>query len=207
MKRRFYFPILAAAALIVAGCGNSQQGDNENIDKKAMDNRDFIQLATDRYSVRSFASTPVEQEKIDLILRAGQIAPTAVNSQPQKIYVARTPEVIAKLNEVSPCLYGAPQCFVFCYNDATVIKRGENGNYGDIDVTIVLTHMMLEAEELGLGTCIVGYYDAAKLANALQLPEGIHPVLLMPFGYASEDAKPSDRHTSYRPLNETVEYL
>lgn len=191
---------LAAAALCLAACNNPQTKND------TMNDRDFIQMATDRYSVRSFASTPVEQEKIDLILRAGQIAPTAVNSQPQKIYVAQSPEVIAKLNEVSPCLYGAPQCFVFCYNDDTVIPRGQ-GNYGDIDVTIVLTHMMLEAEELGLGTCIVGYYDAAKLQEVLQLPANIHPVLLMPFGYAADDAKPSDKHSSYRPLEETVDYL
>lgn len=171
-----------------------------------MENRDFIQLATDRYSVRSFTSTPVEQEKIDKILRAGQIAPTAVNSQPQKIYVARSADVIAKLNDVSPCLYGAPQCFVFCYNDDNVVQRGA-GNYGDIDVTIVLTHMMLEAENLGIGTCIVGYFDAARLQESLQLPANVHPVLLMPFGYPSADSKPSDNHTSYRPLEETVEYL
>ena len=203
MKHRLF--TLAAASLLFAACGNPQQ-EAATSDSNTMKDRDFIQLATDRYSVRSFASIPVEQDKIDLILRAGQIAPTAVNSQPQKIYVAQTPEVIAKLNEVSPCLYGAPQCFVFCYNDENVIKRGE-GNYGDIDVTIVLTHMMLEAENLGLGTCIVGRYDTAKLVESLQLPAGIHPVLLMPFGYPADDAKPSDKHTSYRPLEETVEYL
>lgn len=187
---------LAAAVL---ACGCTQKG-------KTM-NTDFLQLATDRYSVRSFSSTPVEQDVIDLILRAGQVAPTAVNSQPQKIYVVRSAANMEKLNTLSPCMYGAPQCFVFCYRDETVISRGKNGNYGDIDVTIVLTHMMLEAANLGVGTCPVGYFDAEKLKAELALPEGEHPVLLMPFGYASPDAKPSDRHSSYRPLSETVDYL
>lgn len=168
--------------------------------------KDFLQLATDRYSVRNFSDTPVEQEVIDKILRAGQVAPTAVNSQPQKIYVVQTPELIAKLNEVSPCLYGAPQCFVFCYDDATVRKRGADSNYGEIDVTIVLTQMMLEAANLGVGTCAVGYYDEAKLIEALEIPSTIHPILMMPFGYATEGSEPSPKHSEYRPLEETVIY-
>lgn len=170
-------------------------------------NKDFMSLATGRYSVRKFAGTPVEQEKIDRIIEAGRVAPTAINSQPQKIYVAKSPEAMEILRKVSPCMYGAPQCFVFCYNDDTVCKRGENDNYGDIDVTIVLTHMALQATELGIGTCIVGYFDPVTLASELKLPAGIHPVLLMPFGYAAEDAAPSPRHTDYRPIEETIEYI
>lgn len=188
--------VLAVAALMACSCAQTS---------KVM-TKDFLDLATERYSVRSFAKTPVEQEKIDKILRAGQVAPTAVNSQPQMIYVVTSEEGIAKLNAVSPCLYGAPSCFIFCYNDNTVCKRGAEDNYGDIDVTIVLTHMMLEAANLGIGTVPVGYYDEAKLVEAFQLPANIHPILIMPFGYASKDAKPSDRHSSYRPLEETVEY-
>lgn len=188
---------LAVMLLLAASCAST---NNQPMTK------DFMTLATERYSVRKFSDKPVEQEKIDKILQAGKIAPTAVNSQPQKIYVATTPESIAALNTVSPCLYGAPQCFVFCYNDETVCKRGENGTYGEIDVTIVLTHMMLQAQELGIGTCIVGYFDAQKIKEVLDIPESIHPILIMPFGYAAPDAKPSPRHTEYRPLEETVEY-
>lgn len=187
-------------AAVVLVCGCAQKNSKEM-------NMDFIKLATDRYSVRSFSSTPVGREAVDLILRAGQVAPTAVNSQPQKIYVARSAEVMEKLNNLSPCIYGAPQCFIFCYSDDTVIPRGKDGNYGEIDVTIVLTHMMLEAASLGIGTCPVGYFDVGKLKAELGLPENEHPVLLMPFGYASPEAAPSERHTSYRPLEETVSYL
>lgn len=196
MKRVLF--ILSAAVLCAVSCCQSAP--------QASEGRTFLQLATDRYSVRSFDSKPVSQEDIDLILRAGQVAPTAVNSQPQKIYVVKSPEVISKLAEATPCLYGAPQCFVFCYNDDTVCQRGDKGNYGDIDVTIVLTHMTLQTAELGLGSCIVGYYDEAKLCEVLELPANIHPVLVMPFGYPAADAAPSESHTSYRDLSETVEY-
>lgn len=189
--------IAIAAAVLVCGCAQTT---------KTM-STDFLQLATERYSVRSFSSTPVEQDVIDLILRAGQVAPTAVNSQPQKIYVVRSAANMEKLNSLSPCIYGAPQCFIFCFSDDTVVPRGKNGNYGEIDVTIVLTHMMLEAANLGVGTCPVGYFDQEKLKAEFGLAESEHPILIMPFGYASTDSQPSDRHSSYRPLTETVEYL
>lgn len=195
----YYLLFVAASALLLSSCGRNPQTENMT--------KDFLELAAERYSVRSFDSTPVDQSIIDKIIHAGQIAPTAVNSQPQMVYVVKSEDVMARLNEVSPCIYGAPQCFVFCYNDENVAGRGASGNYGDIDVTIVLTHMMLEAQNLGVGTCIVGYYDPEKLVEALQLPENIHPVLLMPFGYPSEMSEPSSNHSSYRDLSETVKYL
>lgn len=192
--------IFAAALLALSLCGCSQKTENTAM------TRDFLQLAKDRYSVRSFSDEPVSQDIIDKIIEAGKVAPTAVNSQPQMIYVVKSAEGMEKMNQLSGCIYGAPQAFIFCYNDDTVCKRG-NGNYGEIDVTIVLTHMMLEAENLGIGTCCVGMFEPAELSAAFNLPSNIHPILIMPFGYASDKAAPSPRHTEYRPLEETVAYL
>lgn len=188
---------LTAALLCTVGCKQT------NSEMK----KDFLQLASERYSVRSFDSTAVNRDLIDKILEAGRLAPTAVNSQPQKIYLVQSPEAMAKMRIVSPCMYGAPHCFVLCYDDARVCRRGENGNYGDIDVTIVLTHMVLEAANLGIGTCIVGYFDPAKLAAELELPKNIHPVLLLPFGYPAAGCTPAERHGDRRELSETVECL
>lgn len=167
----------------------------------------FLGLVADRYSVRKFDSAAVEQEKTDLILKAGQLAPTAVNAQPQKIYVVRTPEMMKALNEVSPCIYGAPQCFVICYDANVAAHKGENGSWGEVDATIVTTHMMLEAANLGIGTCLVGYFDPQALSRALNLPEDIVPVLMMPYGYAAEDCEPSPKHTDRKAIEETVSYL
>ena len=194
------FLVIAIAVLLAASCGQPQPAQESELMSK-----DFLTLAAERYSVRHFTDQVVEQEKIDKIIEAGKIAPTAVNSQPQMVYVVKSPEAVAKLNRVSPCIYGAPQVFVFCYNDQNVCPRGE-GNYGDIDVTIVLTHMMLEAANLGVGTCIVGYFDQQQLIDALELPSNMHPVLIMPFGYAADDAVPSPRHSEFRDLSETVAY-
>lgn len=195
MKKNIVYAVLL---ILMAGCA-ANNTDNMN--------KDFLTLATERYSVRSFADTPVAQDTIDLILKAGQVAPTAINSQPQKIYVVKSPEAMARMRTLTPCTYGAPQCFIFCYNDDTVCRRGENGNYGEIDVTIVLTHMMLQAAELGIGTCPVGYFNPEELKKEMGLPSNVHPILLMPFGYAAADAAPSPRHSEYRPLTETVDYL
>ncbi len=195
MKRIIIF--LTAALLCTVGCKQT------NSEMK----KDFLQLASERYSVRNFDSTAVNRDLIDKILEAGRLAPTAVNSQPQKIYLVQSPEAMAKMRIVSPCMYGAPHCFVLCYDDARVCRRGENGNYGDIDVTIVLTHMVLEAANLGIGTCIVGYFGPARLSAELELPENIHPVLLLPFGYPAAGCTPAERHGDRRELSESVECL
>ncbi len=167
---------------------------------------DFLALAADRYSVRKFDSTVVDSAVVEKILKAGQLAPTAVNAQPQKIYVVESGEMMQKMNEVSPCIYGAPHCFVVCYDKNVAAHRGENGSYGEIDATIVITHMMLEAADLGIGTCLVGYFNPQALSAALELPENVVPVLVMPFGYAAKDCEPSPKHTDRKSLEEIVEY-
>lgn len=189
--------IIAAAVLMLsaASCGTRTEQSAS---------KDFLDLAKERYSVRKFTDTPVEQEKIDLIIEAGKVAPTAVNSQPQMIYLLQSKEAMEIANRLSPCIYGAPQAFLMCYDDNRVCKR-DDGNYGDIDCSIVLTHMMLEAYNLGIGTCLVGRFNPDEAVSELGLPENIHPVLLMPFGYAADDAVPSPRHSEYRAMEEMFE--
>lgn len=201
MKRLFITVLAVLTLLSAVGCCNGQQ------EKSGPMGTDFMDLAAGRYSVRHFSDTKVEKETVDRILEAGRLAPTAVNSQPQKIYVLSSDEAVATANRLSPCIYGAPQVFLVCYDDTRVCGRGEGDNYGDIDCTIVLTHMMLEAWNLGVGTCIVGMFNQTEAAEALNLPDNIHPVLLMPFGYPAEDAAPSAKHSEYRPIEETTEFL
>ena len=204
--KKYTLLLLMALALPLCAC-NGQKKDQKNEQTvETTVKKDFMDIAAERYSVRHFSSQAVEQEKIDLILEAGKLAPTAVNSQPQMIYVLRSEDAVAKANQFSPCMYGAPHAFLFCYDDNRVCRRGENGNFGEIDVTIVLTHMMLEAWNLGIGTCCVGAFRQDEAKALLGLPDNIHPILLMPFGYPADDAKPSDRHKAYRNMNEMVEY-
>lgn len=199
MKKTLFTMLAAAVVYTFSGCGECKQ-TNETMSK------DFMELAAGRYSVRHFSDKPVEQEVIDKIIEAGSLAPTAINSQPQKIYVLKSAESMEIANKLSPCMYGAPQTFLICYDDDRVCPRGENDNYGNIDCSIVLTHMMLEAWNLGIGTCMVGMFNPEETVRALDLPSNIHPVLMMPFGYPTDDSTPSPRHSEFRPVEEIVEY-
>ncbi len=197
--RKTLLSLLSAAMIVMTGgCCNTNSQNNTQM------NADFLELAAGRYSVRRFSDKPVEQDVIDKIMEAGKLAPTAVNSQPQMIYLLQSKEAMEIANRLSPCIYGAPQAFLMCYDDNRVCKRDE-GNYGDIDCSIVLTHMMLEAYNLGVGTCLVGRFNPDESVSELGLPENMHPVLLMPFGYAAEDAVPSPRHSEYRAMEEMFE--
>lgn len=80
----------------------------------------FFELARDRYSERNFDSRPVEQEKIDKILEAGRIVPTACNYQPQRFYVLKSEQALATAKTVTPFTYKAPLMILVCYDINTV---------------------------------------------------------------------------------------
>lgn len=167
---------------------------------------DFMELAKARYSVRSFKNTPVEEEKIAKILEAAKIAPTAKNAQPQKIFVLKTPGAIAKINDHCRCIYGAPLVFAIGYDEERVFGISDERVYGfgEIDSSIVTTHMMLEAAELGLGSCWVGLFNDKEVRAALEIRDGIRITALLPVGYAADDCVPADRHDIFRPDEEMV---
>ena len=76
----------------------------------------FETLIRERYSVRDYKDTPIEDEKLAKILEAGRIAPTAGNRQPQRIYVLKSPEALAKIREHTPCAFNAPVVLIVAYN-------------------------------------------------------------------------------------------
>ncbi len=168
----------------------------------------FIELAQQRYSVRKFSDKPVEDDKLERVLQAGRLAPTAKNIQPQRIYVAKSPQALEKLNKCSPCIFGAPVALIVCYDESVSwVRSRDNKNYGEVDAAIVATHMILQARELGLGTVLVGVFDAEELRRAFNLPENLVPSLLIPLGYAAADAAPAPMHEQRKPLAETVIYV
>ena len=169
----------------------------------------FLELASTRYSVRAYKADPIPQETLDTILQAGRIAPTACNYQPQKIFVVQNPELRAKLAECSPCTFDAPTILVVCYDkDREAESRMMPGyTFGEMDSTIVCTHMMLQAWELGIGTCWVGLFNDDAVSKALDLPENLQVAALLPMGYPADGSKPSVKHSDIRPAEETIVYL
>ncbi|MDR1409133.1 MAG: nitroreductase family protein [Oscillospiraceae bacterium] len=119
----------------------------------------FNELANARYSVRSFKLHPIGDEKIAAILEAGRIAPTACNYQPQRIKVI-TGGDLEKVDACSPCRFGAPTVLLVCYDKNISAKRSsfDNKELGEIDVSIVTTHLMFAAHEQGLGSCWVAHF-------------------------------------------------
>ena len=171
--------------------------------------KDFLEFAAERYSVRKYQPTPVEDEKIAAILQSAKLAPTARNAQPQKIYVVKSEEKRKALATATPCTFNAPVIFVVCYEEERN-SRGkvcEGHSFGDTDCAIVCTHMMLEAHELGLGSCWVGYFAESDVKAALGLPENMRVRDLLPVGYPAADSVPSPMHTAFREDSELFAVL
>lgn len=169
---------------------------------------DFLELAADRYSVRSYSDRPIGPEKMERILKAGQLAPTAVNFQPQKIYVLKSPEAIGKIRSLTRFAYDAPVVLLVCADKTKVWRSPSEHGYdtGEMDASIVCTHMMLEAWALGIGSVWVRGFDSRQVAKVFDLPEQVQPICLLPIGYPSDESVPYEEwHSTFRPLSETVE--
>lgn len=168
---------------------------------------DFIKLAEERYSVREFDTKKVEKEKLDLILRSGQLSPTACNNQPQRILVLESTEALEKLKECTIYHFDAPIAILICANkDEAWTRKYDNKIHTDIDASIVATHMMLQAADLGLGTTWVGHFDPIATCRAFNIPENIEPICILPLGYPSKDSKANPKHFQRKDISETTTY-
>lgn len=173
-----------------------------------MTNKDFLELAETRYSVRSFADKAIEEDKLEKILRAAQLAPTAANAQPQRIFVFKSENALKAMRATTPFAFNAPVVLLMCadINSAWVGIDGHNS--GPIDAAISLTHMMLEAWDLGIGSCWIRGFDKNVISQSLKLPSGLKPIAIMPMGYPSEKSKPvKGWHDSRLALEEFVQVL
>lgn len=169
----------------------------------------FSNLAKSRYSVRSFSDREVEDEKLKIILEAANVAPTACNRQPYRIYVLKSEEAIEKLKAVSKFVFGSKTVLMIAADRNLEWKNPLTNKYrtGEIDCSIVCTHMMLQAWELGIGSCWVGYYDPDLVAKQFDLPENEQIIALLSLGYPSGDSVPAKGHFTFRPIEDTVKYL
>jgi nitroreductase len=162
---------------------------------------EFSELATARYSLRAYSGQAVEQEKIDQLLEMVRVAPTACNNQPQRLLVVTDPDGLAGIDKATPCRFGAPLVFVVCYDSNECWRRSFDGEIsGVVDASIVTTHLMLQAADIGLGTVWVMHFDPAVIREHFQLPEEVIPVALLPVGYPAPDAEPGPRHSEFKPL-------
>lgn len=150
---------------------------------------EFLELVEKRYSVRTYKPEDVEDEKLNTVLEAARLAPTAVNYQPFQIIVIHTKGRENELNRIYPAEWfvQSPLIICVCAVRDKAWKRRDGKNFMDIDATIVMDHIILAATSIGLGTCWIGAFDAAAAKEVLNLPEGIEPVVFTPLGYPADE--------------------
>lgn len=169
---------------------------------------EFKEVIRARYSCKKYGDRKVAPEKIQAILEAGRMAPTAKNLQEQHVYVIQSAEGLAKIDEVTPCRYGAQTVLVVAFDKTNVFTYpGGKRDSGIEDASIVATHMILAAADEGVDSCWLNNFDPDKLASSLGLPENEEILMAMDLGYAAEGTGPLPNHSSRKPLTETVSYL
>lgn len=169
--------------------------------------KDFLDLACERYSVRKYSDKEIEDEKLEKILKAGQVGPTANNFQPQRIFVIKSKEALEKIRSFTPYCFKAPIVLMICYDKDVSWNAIDGHDSGIVDSTIATTQMMLEAWDLGIGSVWVRGYDKRELDKLFELPENLVSVALLPLGYPSEKSKPIPRHFNNISIDEMVSYL
>ncbi|MDR1407948.1 MAG: nitroreductase family protein [Tannerella sp.] len=143
-------------------------------------------LIRKRCSIRSYSPQPVEQEKLDYILEAARLAPSACNFQPWYFVVIRSDaaKVAIQACYEREWFRSAPLYILVCSDHNRSWKRPFDAkDHADIDVAIASEHICLAAAEQGLGTCWVCHFDAKRCAGAFGLPDGVEAAVIIPVGY------------------------
>lgn len=172
----------------------------------------FQELINNRQSVRKYQEKPVEREKMETILEALHLAPSACNSQPWRMIMVDNPEL---KNEVANATFNnaisfnrfavqAPAIAVLVIEKPKLIAQIggslKNQEYPMYDIGIAAAHFCLQAAELGLGTCIIGWFDEKKIKTLLKIPEKKKIGLVITLGYPPDDYKL--RKKIRKPLDE-----
>jgi len=163
---------------------------------------DFSQLIQTRSSVRGYLKRPVEEEKLDLILEAARLAPTADNRQPFRVIVVEDQALRAAFATAysRKWFYTAPVILVVCGVPSEAWVRSDGFDCLVTDAAIVTDHLTLQAADLGLGTCWIADFHSQAVRRVLRLPDYLVPLFLTPLGYPAAGARPRKR----RSLDELV---
>ncbi len=164
----------------------------------------FLELARQRYSVRAYKNEPVEEEKLDYVLNAMRLAPTAVNHQPFRFIILPTANKRETIIDIfhKEWIADAPLIICACGIPSKGWQRSDGVDFTPIDVAIATDHLILAATEIGLGTCWVASFDTRKLRTLLGIPETAVPYIVTPLGYPNVAPEAKER----KPLSAIVRY-
>ena len=176
--------------------------------KIGRNNMDFEEVIKNRYSCKKYSDKKVEKEKLDKILEAGKLAPTAKNLQEYHIYVIQSEKNLKKVDEVTPCRYGASTVLLVTYDKTNVFTYpGGSRNSGIEDATIVATHMMLAAKNQGVESCWINFLDPDITHKKFRLPAKEEVLMMLDIGYPAEDSEINPLHDKRKDLSETVSFI
>jgi nitroreductase len=151
-----------------------------------------------RRSIRQFTSDPLGQDTLERILDAARWAPTASNQQRWRFVVVTSATVKELIKDFSPGIFAIPAAYiVICVEKAPDAGTGAGVSYL-ADCAIAAQNIMLAAYELGIGSCVVLAFSKTAVAEVLNLPENVEPLLVVTLGYPAEAPEPPTR----RNLNE-----
>ncbi len=149
------------------------------------DNQDFETVIRNRTATRKFKDQKIEEEKI---------------------YVATSEEALRKIDEISPCRYGAKTVLIVC-SDKKVAWTKENDSTYEMDACIVATHLMLEATHIGIDNIWTEMFDKEELKEEFELEDNIEPIYLIPLGYVADDYTGNPLHNKRKALKDIVEFI
>jgi nitroreductase len=159
-----------------------------------------------RRSVRVYKKDPIPEESLLRVLEAARLAPSGKNLQPWKFILVQDSELkkkLAKASNAQDFIADAPLILVACgFPEECYRSMGRYMKSWPVDVTIALEHLILQAQEEGLGTCWIGSFKEEEVKSLLAVPEHVKVLALTPLGYAGEIPEPRGR----KSLEEIVSY-
>ena len=164
---------------------------------------DLMEAIKGRRSIRAYDSRPVEQDKLEAVLEAARLAPSARNRQTWQFIVVTDPAVKEKMADAcnnQESVQQAPACIAVTDKEPGIMSCGQPVDA--VDASIALSFMILKAHEEGLGTCWLGHFDKDKVRAALDIPENMSIVAVTPLGYPAETPDARAR----KPLGEVTSY-
>ncbi len=166
---------------------------------------EFFDVIKTRYSVRAYQSTPVEKEKLQKVLEAAILAPTAANRQPFRLIVIQTRGRESELKRIygREWFYTAPLVIGACAVLPEAWRRMDGKNYADVDAAIAMDHLILAAADQGLGTCWIAAFNPVAARETLKLSKEEEPLAFTPLGYPADEPKPKRR----KAISSLVRYL
>ncbi len=165
---------------------------------------EYEDLIRGRYSVRAYKPDAVEDDKLRRLFEAARLAPTAANRQPFQLIVIHTQGRQAELRRIyhREWFTQAPLVICACGIPRQSWVREDQRRYLDVDVAIVMDHFILEATNLGLGTCWIAAFNAKAAREVLELPDEVEPLIFTPLGYPADQPSVKER----KDISELVRY-